>query len=150
MRLWSLHPKYLDAKGLVALWRESLLAKHVLEGKTKGYKNHPQLDRFKNLKRPIDTINQYLAGIYIDALRRGYQFDKDKIDWDFHPTKLTVTNGQLAYERKHLLNKLLIRDSKKHKELKTVTVFEPHPLFRIVGGEIEKWEIIVVKEKKKG
>jgi len=25
MRLWTLHPKYLDARGLVALWREGLL-----------------------------------------------------------------------------------------------------------------------------
>ena len=47
MRLWSVHPKYLDSKGLVALWREALLAKQVLEGGTKGYRNHPQLDRFK-------------------------------------------------------------------------------------------------------
>jgi hypothetical protein len=33
MRIWSLHPKYLDSKGLVALWRESLLAKNVLRDK---------------------------------------------------------------------------------------------------------------------
>jgi len=46
MRIWSLHPKYLDAKGLVALWRDALLARHVLQGKTTGYKNHPQLNRF--------------------------------------------------------------------------------------------------------
>ncbi|HEU5178767.1 MAG TPA: pyrimidine dimer DNA glycosylase/endonuclease V, partial [Burkholderiales bacterium] len=32
MRLWSLHPKYLDARGLVALWREALLAQAVLRG----------------------------------------------------------------------------------------------------------------------
>ena len=55
MRIWSLHPRYLDAKGLVAVWRETLLAKHVLEGKTKGYKNHPQLNRFREVKN-IDTI----------------------------------------------------------------------------------------------
>ena len=36
MRLWSLHPRYLDAKGLVALWREGLLAQAVLKGQTKG------------------------------------------------------------------------------------------------------------------
>jgi hypothetical protein len=29
-RIWSLHPKYLDARGLVALWREGLLAQAVL------------------------------------------------------------------------------------------------------------------------
>jgi len=44
MRIWSLHPKYLDSKGMVALWREALLAKQVLLNKTKGYKNHPQLN----------------------------------------------------------------------------------------------------------
>jgi hypothetical protein len=32
MRLWSLHPRYLDAKGLQAVWREGLLAKKVLQG----------------------------------------------------------------------------------------------------------------------
>ena len=38
MRLWSIHPKYLGTKGLVALWREALLAQKVLQGNTKGYK----------------------------------------------------------------------------------------------------------------
>jgi hypothetical protein len=33
MRLWSLHPEYLDANGLVALWREALLAQAFLQGK---------------------------------------------------------------------------------------------------------------------
>ena len=37
MRLWTLHPKYLDPQGLVALWREALLARAVLQGKTRGY-----------------------------------------------------------------------------------------------------------------
>ena len=43
MRLWSIHPRYLDSMGLVALWREALLAQAVLRGETKGYKFHPQL-----------------------------------------------------------------------------------------------------------
>lgn len=30
MRLWSIHPCYLDSKGLIALWRESLLAQACL------------------------------------------------------------------------------------------------------------------------
>ncbi|MEN6399799.1 MAG: pyrimidine dimer DNA glycosylase/endonuclease V, partial [Rectinema sp.] len=29
MRLWTLHPQYLDQKGLTAAWREGLLAKKV-------------------------------------------------------------------------------------------------------------------------
>jgi hypothetical protein len=32
MRLWTLHPQYLDPRGLVALWRVALLAQQVLLG----------------------------------------------------------------------------------------------------------------------
>src|SRR6476660_10497878 len=78
MRIWSIHPKYLDSKGLVALWRETLLAKNVLEGNTKGYKNHPQLNRFRESKRAIDCINQYLSEIHKEAEKRNYSFDKNK------------------------------------------------------------------------
>jgi len=94
MRLWSLHPKYLDSKGLVALWREALLAKNVLEGKTKGYKNHPQLLRFKELNDPVGGINQYLTAVYEEALERGYHFNRSKISFDHSPTKIHVTKGR--------------------------------------------------------
>lgn len=142
MRIWSLHPKYLDAKGLIALWRETLLAKHVLEGKTSGYKNHPQLDRFRKSKKPIETINQYLAEIYVEACNRGYNFDKKKINWDFKRSKLTVTTKQLDYETNHLLKKLQTRDLKKHNELKLKSVIDTHPIFELIEGEIEDWEIL--------
>src|SRR5512147_2354284 len=88
MRIWSIHPKYLDTKGLVALWRETLLAKHVLEGKTKGYRNHPQLQRFKTAKDPLNNINHYLSVVYEEAIVRGYNFDKTKFDSNFHPEKM--------------------------------------------------------------
>lgn len=149
MRIWSLHPEYLDAKGLVALWRETLLAKHVLEGKTKGYKNHPQLNRFKKIKKPIDAINQYLSEIYNEALARNYNFDKEKINWKFKSCRLTVTKGQMLYEAEHLTKKLKLRDPKKHKELKTVTTFKAHPIFKIINGKIEDWEIVIDTKKKK-
>ncbi len=142
MRLWSIHPKYLDSKGLVALWRESLLAKHVLEGKTKGYKNHPQLNRFKKSKEPLDAINNYLAVVYQEALSRQYNFDKQKLDWNFLPASLPVTNGQLKYESLHFLTKVKTRDPKKYKDLKKLLSFEPHPLFNIIEGEREDWEIV--------
>jgi hypothetical protein len=141
MRIWSLHPKYLDAKGLVALWRETLLAKHVLEGKTKGYKNHPQLNRFKEAKKPLDAINHYLSEIYLEASERDYAFDKEKIDWSFKKSRLTVTQGQMDYEVQHLLNKLHVRDIKRFDELKTMTAFDNHPLFVVIAGDIENWEI---------
>jgi hypothetical protein len=140
MRIWSLHPKYLDTKGLVALWRETLLAKNVLEGKTKGYKNHPQLNRFKQVS--LDAINQYLSVVYFDSLSRNYNFDKNKIDWCFKPNKISVTKGQIDFEIKHLLNKLLIRDPIRYNELKLNTNFQPHSLFKIIDGDIEDWEII--------
>jgi hypothetical protein len=38
MQLWTLHPKHLDVRGLVALWREALLAQKILCGATRGYR----------------------------------------------------------------------------------------------------------------
>ena len=140
-----MHPKYLDAKGLVALWREALLAKHVLEGRTKGYKHHPQLDRFKNADNPIASINHYLKAVYNDAENRGYNFNKEKIRWDSQAPKIEVTEGQVNYEVKHLMNKLMIRDRNRFDQLKDIIHIEVHPLFRMIPGEIEKWEIIKVK-----
>lgn len=142
MRLWSLHPKYLDAKGLVALWRESLLAKNVLLGNTKGYKNHPQLIRIKKADNPIDIINQYLLEIYKESQRRGYKFNKDKIDCEFIVSTIPVTIGQIQYEKKHLLKKLEIRDKNKFYELLREKELQSNPLFKIVPGEIEEWEKI--------
>lgn len=142
MRIWSLHPKYLDTKGLLALWRETLLAKKVLENKTKGYKNHPQLGRFKNAKNPLDAINQYLSEVHKEACRREYNFDREKINWGFKKSKLTVTKGQLEYEKNHLLNKLEKRDADKFREIRKIKSFDTHSLFVVTAGEIEKWEII--------
>jgi hypothetical protein len=94
MRLWSLHPKYLDAKGIVALWREALLAKNVLEGKTKGYKHHPQLDRFKSYKEPLRAINAFLTCVFLESQTRGYLFDKSKIDMVEDKMLISVTCGK--------------------------------------------------------
>jgi len=93
MRLWSIHPQHLDSKGLVALWREALLAQHVLDQKTTGYRSHPQLIRFRNAKKPLDAINQYLSAVYAEAEKRNYHFDKSKIDWNFEEATIEVTDG---------------------------------------------------------
>ena len=106
MRLWSLHPKYLDPQGLVALWREALLAKAVLRGETRGYRSHPQLERFKNQTIPLAAISLYLQSIYAESVVRGYAFDKSKIQVAAEPATLVVTSGQLDYEWRHLMNKL--------------------------------------------
>ena len=141
MRIWSLHPKYLDAKGLVALWRETLLAKHVLEGRTKGYRNHPQLTRFKKAEEPVELINQYLSIVLEEAESRGYNFDRSKIDWNFSCDSLTVTEGQLQYEWQHLLRKLETRDPSRFQNLHDNRVIQTHPVFAQIKGEVEDWEI---------
>ena len=140
MRLWSLHPKYLDSKGLVALWREGLLALKVLQGKTKGYKNHPQLIRFKESDRPVTMINAYLGVVLEDARRRGYCFDEKKISKQKISNQIAVTQGQLRYEITHLKKKLWQRDRKQHSQIKKITKIEPHKIFKIVPGTVEEWE----------
>jgi hypothetical protein len=128
--------------GLLALWREAILAKHVLEGITKGYTYHPQLDRFKNVDNPVGCIKQYLTSIYQESLLRGYEFDLKMINSDFEPMTLHVTIGQMEYEKSHLLGKLKLRDSEKYDALLNDNEVAPHPLFKIIDGEIETWEKI--------
>lgn len=142
MRIWSIHPKYLDAKGLVALWRETLLAQKVLKGETQGYKNHPQLIRFKQQKNPVAAIATYLAAVLDEANKRGYNFDKSKIDSRRIRSKISVTSGQLFYELKHFKKKLKVRDPATYKRTKFVKNPDPHPLFTIVEGSVEAWERI--------
>jgi hypothetical protein len=140
MRLWSVHPKYLDSKGLVALWREALLAKHVLEGKTKGYKHHPQLIRFKALPDPVSAINAYLAQVYAEAQRRNFCFDASKFSAPKVFPLVPVTSAQLDFELQHLLAKCALRDKEQYAILQKITRVIPHPLFRVVTGPIESWE----------
>jgi hypothetical protein len=140
MRLWSLHPRYLDRAGLVALWREALLAQAVLRGATRGYRRHPQLARFRSHPDPAGAIAVYLEGIYREAEQRGYRFDAAKISGRRAELPIAVTRGQLRYERQHLLKKLLIRDPGCGKALQDITEPEPHPLFTAIPGEIEAWE----------
>lgn len=142
MRLWSISPKYLDSKGLVALWRESLLAKAVLEGNTSGYKNHPQLQRFKDTENPMGYIDKYLEHIYNESLERGYDFDSSKFSKIVDVTKIAVTDKQVEYEFQHLLRKLENRGPKLFKRIQNTTSIETHPIFTIITGGIEEWEKI--------
>lgn len=142
MRIWSINPVYLDSKGLVALWRETLLAKKVLEGQTKGYLNHPQLNRFKVLRNPVDYIDKYLEFVYAEALERGYNFDVSKFNGNIKVESIIVTSGQLDYEFKHLQNKLKERDPKRFLQHLNETNIRSHPLFKVVNGGVESWEII--------
>ncbi len=140
MRLWTIHPKYLDPQGLVALWREALLARAVLRGKTRGYRNHPQLDRFRAHAAPRSAINAYLAAIHVEATARGYVFDQRKIGPLRSVQPISTTMGQIAYEWKHLLEKLSVRSRMLRGQWLAVSMPLCHPLFTPVPGLIEQWE----------
>lgn len=140
MRLWSLHPKYLDTRGLIAAWREGLLAQVVLRGRTTGYRAHPQLRRFRRCPAPVGAVATYLRGLHAESLVRGYRFDAAKISRARYACHLHVTRGQLDYEWNHLLAKLVTRDPERHRRLRTVERPLSHPLFRVVAGRREDWE----------
>ena len=144
MRLWSLHPCYLDAQGLVALWREALLAQKVLMGETRGYRYHPQLLRFQQQRYPLKAIATYLSGIHAEAVRRHYQFDPTKIQAGRVRKPMTVTAGQLAYELHHLKTKLRVRDPAAYRAIHRIDKAKPHPLFVAVRGAEESWEVVLV------
>ena len=140
MRLWSLHPSLLDRAGLVALWRESLLAQHVLLGRTKGYRFHPQLERFRQLERPAAGISTYLWGVHDEADKRGYRFDALKIVCKPDELLISVSRGQLLYELEHLKRKLRQRDAVRLRLLSVRRNVLAHPMFTVVPGPIEPWE----------
>lgn len=142
MRLWSLHPSYLDSKGLVACWREGLLALKVLRGETRGYTNHPQLQRFKTQADPVAAIEQYLAAILYEADQRGYKFDHGKIEVHTGSIIMPVTTGQLEYELSHLRSKLKQRDPVKYGKIAQLISPLPNPIYKVVAGGIESWEKI--------
>lgn len=140
MRLWSLHPQYLDSKGLVALWREALLAKAVIRGETRGYTCHPQLERFKAHPQPRSAINSYLAAVHAEATRRGYAFNRSKIGPVRTVQLISVGSGQVAWEWRHLQNKLTARSPAVLSLWSDVLAPMCHPLFRSQPGPVASWE----------
>lgn len=166
MRLWSLHPRYLDRQGLTGGWREALLAQAVLADRTKGYRSHPQLVRFRAHPDPAAAVGAFLLVMAEEATERGYSFDRTRIDQPGHPAsgpsnpgpdhdagrglpadgtfpgvpRIPVAEGQVAYEWQHLLAKLGQRSPERLEGLVGITVPEVHPLFEVVPGPVESWE----------
>jgi hypothetical protein len=140
MRLWTVHPRYLDRQGLIALWREALLAQAVLRGRTRGYRYHPQLERFRSHALPRSAINAYLAAVYAEAAARGYAFDRGKIGPLREVDPIPVTTEQISHEWQHLLQKLSRRSPLIHQEWQRIDVPGCHPSFKAVPGPVEAWE----------
>jgi hypothetical protein len=144
LRLWTLHPRYLDAQGLVALWREALLARQVLRGRTQGYRHHPQLQRFRCSPSPRLAINRYLAVVHAEALARGYRFDATKLGRSAPVRRIETTDGQLQHEWDWLLGKLRHRSPELYRRHVVVSNPTAHPLFRIAPGPVAEWERAVL------
>ena len=140
MRLWTLHPSHLDARGLVAAWREALLAQKVLGGGTRGYTRHPQLARFRAQPEPAAAIAAFLTGLADEAQRRNYHFDVSKIAPFKFAGQMDETRGQLLYEWEHLRAKLRVRAPEIFRRIRSVKEPEAHPLFKIVPGGVRDWE----------
>lgn len=140
MRLWTLHPRYLDRQGLVALWREALLAQAVLRGETWGYRQHPQVLRFLGHPDPHGAIASYLLGVLAEAQGRGYRFDASRIAHPAATGMVEETEGQLMFEWGHLRQKLAVRSLEILAKWENVSVPDSHPLFRIVEGGVSPWE----------
>ena len=140
MRLWSLHPRYLDRQGLVALWREGLLARAVLRGETRGYRHHPQLHRFQAHATPVFAIEAYLHGVLAEAGARGYRFDGAKLGAFAPVGPIAVSSGQLAVEWDHLQRKLAARNPQLVSKLEPGTMPGCHPQFQPHPGPVAAWE----------
>jgi hypothetical protein len=140
VRLWSLHPSLLDARGLVAVWREGLLARAVLRGRTRGYRRHPQLVRFRRHPSPRSAINHYLCAILEEARARGYAFDARKIGPVRDRGRIVVTTGQLDFELAHLRAKIATRAPTDLQRLPDRSALPAHPLFDVCEGPVADWE----------
>ncbi len=145
MRLWSLHPSYLDIQELFSTWKEGLLAFSVINNPETQLHNHPQLIRFKISGDPIGTLGFYLNEIFLEAKNRGFNFEGSKIESINTSISISVTLGQLDYEAMNLLNTLQERDKTKFSDLNSIFKqkdVKTHPLFYIISGPVEKWEKI--------
>jgi hypothetical protein len=128
--------------GLLAAWREGLLAQKVLEGKTKGYRQHPQLLRFRNSANSVLAIAIYLESLYRESLNRGYSFDGGKINYQSKKEKMeiAVSGRQVEYEFELLKWKLERRNPAQFGKIKDEKEIELNELFRLVEGDMEIWE----------
>ena len=121
------------------MWREGLLARAVLRGKTRGYRHHPQLERFRRRADPVAAIDAYLRCVCNEAVARGYRFDRRKLGPAARIARQAVHAGQIDHEWKHLLAKLRLRDRRRWLRERNARP-TCHPCFRVVAGGVEPWE----------
>lgn len=158
MRLWTIHPSFLDQKGLCGLWRETLVGLKALEkGPGAPWYNHPQLARFKVYPNGLAMLAEYAEHVLDEGHKRGYNFNTALLEPYLELYEMNfdgcimVTKGQFDYEVEHFIRKLASRDEMRYQLYMEkmgprslyqpkIEVFVPNPVFRIVDGPIEVWE----------
>lgn len=164
MRLWTIHPTFLDNEGLHGLWREGLLAQKIIEDPTHGRSNNPQIARFRNHVSPISILGAYLWTVGHEGMERGFKYNVARIEdppmlgsimvpkGSSGDPRIPVTEEQIRFEFDHLFSKLEERDPVSLEKILNYSVQSTikyredfrlkaiNPAFRIVVGPIESWE----------
>lgn len=137
MRLWTIHPSHLDRAGLLACWREGLLARRVRASTVPiGYANHPQLHRWPD----VATLDAYLHGLVDEAEVRGYRFDRTKLGARINTSPIPVSTGQVDFEAGRLVSKMWARGGRPRAPLSPGAI-QVHPIFTIYSSDkVEEWE----------
>lgn len=133
MRIWKVHPKYLDQKGLSGQWFEAIIAKNSLISKDGYWYNNPQMDIFKNSEDPIDAVNSYLEEVWVEGIRRGYKFKSEYFD-DYCPlVTIPITHEDLYSDMNLLGDRVHKRDIDWYNDIwMTGMRVVPHPLFKVI------------------
>ena len=149
MRIWTLHPRFLDRQGLLGQWREALQAKNALldPHHSSNVCHERQLRRFKAAKiQALSCMGVYLHAVADEMILRGYKPNVSLIPYYVGtPSLIPVTQGQVNFEIAHLMAKLTERDPSRLLPLSKIRVLmsnQLNPIFKEVGGDIESWEKI--------
>ena len=139
MRLWSLHPRYLDPQG----WSrcgETLLARKVLRGETRGYRHHPQLQRFREARDPQSAIDAYLPRSTPRRRRAATRSTRTSS----MPTRARKDPGRARATRRarmgHLIAQARVAQPGAHVRWRELQRPRTHPSFRVVAGGVADWE----------
>ena len=98
----------------------------------------------------MSAIAVFLYEVAAEGKRRGYKFDVGKIAGrPRRKQNIAETRGQLNYEWAHLKRKLKRRSRTVAFELCSIDKPVAHPLFRIVAGEVRKWEGKVQRDRRR-